>query len=182
LLAFDTGPANAPVNDLTQLRLAKPFDEGGGLAAAGKVSEGILAAFVEDPYFYRLPPKSLDRNNFSGLGNAVKDLSDADAAATLTAAAAAAVVKGAEHFPIYPSRMLVTGGGRKNKVLMKMLAAGMDCPVVATEYVGLNGDMLEAQAFAYLAVRVARGLPTSCQTTTGVPAAIGGGIISQFSG
>ena len=146
------------------------------------MSEGILAAFVEEPYFFKRPPKSLDRGDFARLVEAVGDLPDADAVATLTAAAAAAVARGADHFPTAPAQVLVTGGGRKNPVLMSMLEAGLNSPVVATEFVGLNGDMLEAQAFAYLAVRVARGMPTSCPATTGVPAAIGGGVVSRFSG
>jgi anhydro-N-acetylmuramic acid kinase len=92
--------------------------------------------------------------------------------------AAAAVMRGMEHCPSPPARLLVTGGGRHNPVMMQMLRAGLDCPVDPVEAVGLDGDMLEAQAFAYLAVRVARGLPTSCPTTTGVRAAVGGGILS----
>jgi anhydro-N-acetylmuramic acid kinase len=63
-------------------------------------------------------------------------------------------------------------------VLMRMIAAGIECPVAPVEDIGLDGDMLEAQAFAYLAVRVARGLPTSCPSTTGVSAAVGGGVVS----
>jgi anhydro-N-acetylmuramic acid kinase len=105
-------------------------------------------------------------------------LSDADAAATLTAMCAAAVVQGMEHCPSPPAQVLVTGGGRRNPVMMEMLRAGLDCPVAPVESVGLDGDMLEAQAFAHLAVRVARGLPTSCAGTTGVRAAVGGGILS----
>ena len=95
------------------------------------------------------------------------------------AAAAAAVARGTEHFPHPVARLLVTGGGRHNPVLVGMIAERAGCVVDPVEAVGLNGDMLEAQAFAYLAVRVARGLPTSCPSTTGVGAAIGGGQISQ---
>jgi anhydro-N-acetylmuramic acid kinase len=91
---------------------------------------------------------------------------------------AAAVVQGLEHCPKPPQRLLVTGGGRLNPVLMEMLRVSMDCPVDPVESVGLDGDMLEAQAFGYLAVRVLRGLPTSCPGTTGVRAAVGGGIVS----
>lgn len=178
-LAFDTGPANAPVNDLMEARLGRAFDEGGALAAAGTVAEGVLESFLDHPYFFRMPPKSLDRNDFPDLTSAVADLSDADAAATLTAAAAAAVARGIEHCPSPPSRVLVTGGGRKNPVLMAMLAAGLDCPVEPVEAAGLDGDMLEAQAFAYLAVRVLRGLPTTAPGTTGVPAPVGGGVVSR---
>jgi len=181
-LAFDTGPANAPLNDLMAARRGLAQDEGGALAATGTPDAQVLAAYLRHPYFYRMPPKSLDRNDFHDLLPAVAQLSDADAAATLTAAAAQAVARGAEHFPAPVSRVLVSGGGRHNATLMAMLAAALPCPVQPVEAVGLDGDMLEAQAFAYLAVRVARGLPTSCPGTTGVAAAVGGGQISRRSG
>lgn len=178
-LAFDTGPANAPVNDLMRARLGLAQDEGGRLAAQGTPDEAVLAAFLAHPYFYRMPPKSLDRNDFHATLARVADLSDADAAATLTAAAARAVARAAEHFPAPVTRILVTGGGRHNATLMRMLAEALPCPVQPVEAAGLDGDMLEAQAFAYLAVRVARGMATSCPATTGVPAAVGGGQISR---
>lgn len=178
-LAFDTGPANAPINDLVAARLGLDRDDGGALAGAGTPDDAVITRFLGHPYFYKMPPKSLDRDDFASLLGAVAGLSDADAAATLTAAAAAAVAKGAEHFPAPVQRLLVTGGGRHNKVMMAMLADLMQCEVAPVEAVGLDGDMLEAQAFAYLAVRVAMGLPTSCPGTTGVRAAVGGGQISK---
>ena len=179
LLAFDTGPANAPVNDLMLARRGVAQDEGGTLAASGQVDAGVLAAFLEHPYFYRMPPKSLDRNEFHGLLEAVRELSDADAAATLVAAAAASVARGAEHFPAPVARVLVTGGGRRNAAMMEALALRLSAEVQPVEAAGFDGDMLEAQAFAYLAVRVARGLPTSAPGTTGVAAAVGGGRVSR---
>ncbi|TMM54822.1 anhydro-N-acetylmuramic acid kinase [Sulfitobacter sabulilitoris] len=179
LLAFDTGPANAPLNDLMQARLGQPWDEGGRIAAQGRVEQGALELFLAEPYFARIPPKSLDRNDFSEMVALVGELSDADAAATLTAMCAAGVAEGLQHCPRPPARVLVTGGGRHNPVLMRMLEVSLDCPVAPVEDVGLDGDMLEAQAFAYLAVRVARGLPTSCPGTTGVRAAVAGGTISR---
>jgi anhydro-N-acetylmuramic acid kinase len=181
VLAFDTGPANAPINDLMQLRLGLSYDENGALARKGKVEQGALELFLEDPYFYRMPPKSLDRDAFADMIALVGELSDADAAATLTGMAAAGVMRAMEHCPSAPSRLLVAGGGRKNPVMMRMLSVALECPVEPVEAVGLDGDMLEAQAFAYLAVRVARGLPTSCPSTTGVRAAVGGGEISKPS-
>lgn len=178
-LAFDTGPANAPVNDLMQVRRGVALDEGGVLAATGTVDEGRIADFLEHPFFYRMPPKSLDRNEFHALLQSLDNLPDADAAATLTAAAAAAVARGVEHFPVPVDRMLVAGGGRLNPTLMADLARRLPGIAIApVEDEGLNGDMIEAQAFAFLAVRVAMGLPTSCPGTTGVGAAVGGGQIS----
>lgn len=178
-LAFDTGPANAPVNDLMQSRRGLPQDDAGALAGSGRPDAAVLEAFLNHPYFLRMPPKSLDRNDFHGLLAAVAHLGDADAAATLTAAAARAVARGAEHFPRPVNRLLVSGGGRHNATLMRLLAEALPCAVEPIEAAGLNGDMLEAQAFAYLAVRVQRGLPTSGPGTTGVAGAVGGGRISR---
>lgn len=179
LLAFDTGPANAPLNDLVAERLGLDCDRDGALAAQGAVVDGALELFLEEAYFRKMPPKSLDRDDFSLMMELVRELSDADAAATMTAMAATAVMLGMEHCPGPPERVLVTGGGRHNPVMMAMLAAGLDCEVAPVESVGLDGDMLEAQAFAYLAVRVLRGLPTSAPGTTGVAAAVSGGQISR---
>ncbi|MEH6647425.1 anhydro-N-acetylmuramic acid kinase [Sulfitobacter sp.] len=182
LLAFDTGPANAPVNDLMLERLGLAYDKDGAVARGGTVETGALELFLAEPYFARMPPKSLDRNDFAEMIVLVRELSDADAAATLTAMCAAGVAEAMQHCPSPPSRVLVTGGGRQNPVLMQMLAVSLDCPVMPVEEVGLDGDMLEAQAFAYLAVRVARGMPTSCAGTTGVRAAVGGGTVSVPDG
>lgn len=182
LLAFDTGPANAPINDLMQERRREPYDRDGALAATGQVVDGALELFLDEGYFLKVPPKSLDRNDFSLMLDLVRELGDADAAATMTAMSAAAVMQGMQFCPRPPGRVLVTGGGRHNPVMMDMLAAGLDCPVEPVEAVGLDGDMLEAQAFAFLAARVARGLPTSGPATTGVRALVGGGTISRPGG
>lgn len=179
VLAFDTGPANAPINDLLRARRGEARDEGGALALVGCADPEIVATFLAHPWFLRMPPKSLDRNAFHELLTAVHDLNDADAAATLTACAAAAIARGFEHFPEQPAGLYVAGGGRLNEALMVEIARRVNCPVAPVEDLGLDGDMLEAQAFAYLAVRVARGLPTSAPSTTGVAALVGGGQISQ---
>jgi anhydro-N-acetylmuramic acid kinase len=178
-LAFDTGPANAPLDDLMRKRRGAAFDEGGALSRAGTPDAGVLDRFLRHPWFHKMPPKSLDRNDFRWLDDAVADLDDTDALATLAACAAEAVVRGAEHFPAPPGAVLVAGGGRRNAAIMERLAAGLGCPVLPVEDAGLDGDMLEAQAFGHLAVRVLNGLPTSCPGTTGVAAAVGGGQVSR---
>ncbi|RRH74774.1 anhydro-N-acetylmuramic acid kinase [Falsigemmobacter faecalis] len=179
VFAFDTGPANAPINDLMQKRLGLDRDENGALAAGGTADEERIAEFLQHPFFFRMAPKSLDRDAFAGLSDSVAGLSDADAARTLTAAAAAAVAAGLDLLPTPPCRVLTGGGGRLNPVLMAELNARLPCPVQPVEAAGFDGDMLEAQAFAFLAVRVARGLATSAPGTTGVAAAVGGGQISR---
>ncbi|MDA8747327.1 anhydro-N-acetylmuramic acid kinase [Litoreibacter sp.] len=181
LLAFDTGPANAPVNDLMMQRQGLPFDTNGDCAAQGRPDADIIKAFLTHPYFHKMPPKSLDRNDFPNLAALVADLPDNDAAATLIGCASAAIARGLEHAPEPPSAILVTGGGRKNAYLMQCLARDLSVEVKDIDQTGLNGDMLEAQAFAYLAVRVARGLPTSGPSTTGVAASVGGGRLSKPS-
>jgi anhydro-N-acetylmuramic acid kinase len=177
LLAFDTGPANAPMNDLILARQGLAQDEGGALALKGVADPDVIAAFLRHPYFDRPPPKSLDRNAFDLLP-AVQHLSDADALATLTHCAAAAVAQGAKQCPAPITQLLVAGGGRHNKALMQALLQHV-AQVAAIDTHGLNGDMLEAQAFAYLAARVKAGLPTSSPQTTGVSLATSGGQISR---
>lgn len=179
LLAFDTGPANAPINDLMRDRLGRDHDAGGRLAVQGDVDEDFVAAVLKDPWFDQPPPKSLDRNDFHGLIERLEMLSDADAAATLTAIAAASVAAAQIHLPAPPARILVTGGGRHNPALVAELRRRIPCPILPVEDVGLDGDMLEAQAFAFLAVRVLRKMATSGPDTTGAPALVGGGQISR---
>ncbi|MBV0891723.1 anhydro-N-acetylmuramic acid kinase [Paracoccus sp. Z118] len=177
-LAFDTGPANAPLNDLMRARLGAARDEGGALSAGGTPDEAVIAAFLRHPFFDREPPKSLDRDSFAGLGRAVAGLPDADAAATLTHAAAASVQAGLRWLPQAPAALLVCGGGRHNAPMMAALAERTGLPVQPVEALGLDGDMIEAQAFGWLAVRVLRGLPTSAPRTTGAPGPVCGARIS----
>ena len=177
-VAFDTGPANAPLNDLMRARRGVPRDEGGRLAAQGTPREPVIEEFLRHPYFARPAPKSLDRDAFAALGPAVAQMDDADAAATLAHAAAAAVAAGLGLLPSRPAVVLACGGGRHNAAMMAALALRCGLPVRPVEDAGLDGDMIEAQAFAWLGARVLRGLPTSGPRTTGVPAAVCGGRIS----
>ncbi len=174
-LAFDTGPANGPLNDLTTKRLAEPWDKDGALALAGTADPARVSAFMENAYFSRMPPKSLDRDDFPNLLRSLDDLSNADAAATLVEIVAASVVAGMVHAETPPERLFVSGGGRHNPAIMAALSRQITCPVEPIETAGLDGDMIEAQAFGYLAVRVLRGLPTSAPGTTGVAAPVAGG-------
>ncbi len=173
VLAFDTGPGNALINDWVEQHGRDPLDRDGALARAGRVDEGLLARLLDNPYFGRKPPKSLDRDDFSAAP--AEGLSLEDGAATLTAFTAATIAKAAEHFPAPVRRWLITGGGRHNPTLMAMLAARVGAPVAPVEAVGWQGDALEAQAFAYLALRSLAGLPLTLPTTTGVSRPASGG-------
>ncbi|GLQ34261.1 anhydro-N-acetylmuramic acid kinase [Amylibacter marinus] len=178
ILAFDTGPANAPINDFVAQRLSVEFDKDGGLAASGQVNTAALEQFFKHPYFETKPPKSLDRNDFADIQDVVSDLNSADGAATLTAIATSSAYAAQMYFAEDPSRWLVCGGGRKNTTIMTALRQMLTGSVDAVEAVGFDGDMFEAQAFGFLAARVVNGLPTSAPSTTGCPTPICGGQIS----
>jgi anhydro-N-acetylmuramic acid kinase len=180
LLAFDTGPGNAPLDDWVRAATGRAYDAGGQLAAIGKADEARVRAALAHAYFERAPPKSLDRNDFGAA--AAAGLSAADGAATLVRITALAVAVARRHFPAPPRRWLVTGGGRRNDALMRALAAALPEPVAAVEAVGWDGDALEAEAFAYLALRALDGLPLSFPRTTGAPRPLAGGRLSRASG
>lgn len=174
-IAFDTGPANALIDDWVMKRLGLPFDDAGKVAATGKADAAIVAALMDNPFFDRKPPKSLDRNDFHRRAKIVEPLNAADGAATLAAFTVEATAAALKHAPATPKRWLVTGGGRLNPTLMDLLRARLGVPVEPVEAVGWNGDFLEAQLFGYLAARSVLGLPLSVPTTTGVPHPMTGG-------
>lgn len=175
MLAFDTGPANALIDDWVKTKTGAAYDADGALAAQGEVNEDAVAALMMHRFFETAPPKSLDRLAFDM--EPVRGLSDADGAATLTAFTAASVARGLSHCPEKPVRLILCGGGRHNKTLAAMLASLADIGIVDCDMLGWQGDSLEAQAFAWLAVRAVRGLPLSRPETTGASAAVSGGII-----
>jgi len=175
IVAFDTGPANALIDDFLLRRRGVPHDVDGALAASGRVDQAILAALMSDPYFELRPPKSLDRNHFHALAHAVDALCDADGAATLAAFTVEATAAAGRFFAAPPLRWLVAGGGRRNRTLMAALRLRLAAPVDPIEAIGHDGDALEAHCFAYLAIRSHRDLPLSLPTTTGAPRAMSGG-------
>ncbi len=175
MIAFDTGPGNALIDDFMLARTGKAHDESGVLAAGGQVDEKLVAGLLAHPFF-RLPfPKSLDRNAFS---LDVSGHSLADGAATLTALTAASVARAVDLLPRPPRTWIVAGGGARNATLMRMLAARLaPATVLTADALGWSADALEAQAFAYLAVRTLRGLPITFPGTTGVPEPMAGGVL-----
>jgi anhydro-N-acetylmuramic acid kinase len=173
ILAFDTGPGNALIDDWMLTHTGRACDENGAAAAKGRIDRAVVTQFLSHPYFQRKPPKSLDRNEFDP--SAVGPLSLEDGAATLTAFTAEAAGLAARHFPAPVQRWIVTGGGRRNTTLMRAIATATGVPADSAEAVGWDGDALEAQAFGYLAVRSLKGLPLSLPTTTGVARPTPGG-------
>ena len=174
LLAFDTGPGNALLDDWVQGHIGKPYDDKGIAAVLGEINHSLLKQLLSHPYFKEEPPKSLDRNDF--VTGILDDLSFEDGAATLTAFTAVTIAKALEFCPRVPEICYVTGGGRHNNKLMADIDAETDMPVYPVEKLGYDGDAVEAEAFAFLAVRSMYELPLTLPGTTGRdPASLGAG-------
>jgi anhydro-N-acetylmuramic acid kinase len=176
-IACDTGPGNALIDDLMLARAGVPLDRDGAAAAAGRVDPAALARLLVHPYFDAPPPKSLDRNDFSLAP--VERLSTEDAAATLTAFTAASIGRLFALLPEPPRLAIVCGGGARNPTLMRELASRLPCALRSAEDFGWSGEAIEAQAFAFLAVRSLNGLPLTFPTTTGVSAPLPGGLLAR---
>ena len=181
LIACDTGPGNALLDDFLRLRTGRPLDTDGRKAAAGEVDEHTIEHLLRHPFFALPPPKSLDRNDFRGfVGDTLDGIGVENGAATLTALTAAAVAAIVPHLPRAPASWIVAGGGARNPTLMRMLGERLaPAHIESAHEAGWSVDSLEAQAFAYLAVRSLRGLPISFPGTTGVPQPLTGGVLAN---
>lgn len=173
VLAFDTGPGNALIDDFLLERTGRNVDEGGETAAHGRVNAGILGRLMDNAYFDRAAPKSLDRGSLTG--EPVKMLSTEDGAATLTAFTVEAVARAKHQLPTDVSQWLVCGGGRHNRTIMQKLRERLQADVVPVEDFNWDGDAFEAQAFGFLAARNLAGLPITYPKTTGAPKPLAGG-------
>lgn len=175
MIAFDTGPGNALLNDWAMKHLGLPQDTGGALASKGKVNDEVLDAALALPFFNQPPPKSLDRNAFEDLS--LDGLSPEDGAATLVALTKTGIMLADDWVPTPAKRYIVCGGGRHNPAILSALP-GRSIVSLTAEEVGLNGDSIEAEAWAYLAVRSQKKLPLSFPMTTGVSQPITGGVLA----
>ena len=179
-IACDTGPGNALIDDFMRARTGAPLDRDGDQAARGQVNREFIARVLAHPFFGEACPKSLDRNAFAFANIGLPDFSIADGAATLSALTAEAVARVLPHLPKAPKTWIVAGGGTRNPTLMRMLAARLHPATVETaNAAGWSADALEAQAFAYLAVRWLRGLPLTFPSTTGVARPMRGGVLAR---
>jgi anhydro-N-acetylmuramic acid kinase len=175
ILAYDVGPGNALIDDWILRHTGQAYDEYGVLAASGRPDSSIVERFMADPFFVQKPPKSLDRDAFESL--LPPDYDPANGAATLTMITARAIAEGLRFMPQKPQHLYVTGGGRLNNTLMRWIGECADIEVGPVDELGWSGDGLEAEAFAYLAVRSRLGLPLSMPGTTGVPKPMTGGTL-----
>ena len=178
LIACDTGPGNALIDDFVQRTISRRFDSDGRLAAQGTVDERWVESALSLPFFTMPPPKSLDRNDFAKL--VLADSPPANGAATLTAFTAAAIAKVVPLLPKRPKSWVVAGGGARNVTMMRMLRERLAPAVVeAGDALGWSTDAIEAQAFGFLAARGLKGLPLSYPATTGVPIPMTGGLVAR---
>ena len=180
LIAFDCGPGNGLLDEWVALKTGAAMDRDGALARAGTVHTDVLRMMMLNPYLRRKPPKSLDRYDFKL--DPVLNLTPEDGAATLTAFTAACIRQSEDFLPDPPAEWVACGGGRRNPALMEALKQALDAPVVAAENVGWRGDDLEAECFAYLAVRSLKKLPLSFPKTTRVPEPTRGGVFHRAAG
>ncbi len=174
MIAFDTGPANAMIDDWVKTHTGKDFDDNGDIASQGQVNQTILNEFLSLDYFNQPYPKSLDRNDFKTIS--VDGLTCADGAATLTAMTIQSIAKGIALCPTQPNALYVTGGGRHNGFIMTQIQKATNIPTNTVDTLGWNGDAMEAEGFAYMAVRSLLGHPISFPNTTGCDKPSTGGI------
>jgi anhydro-N-acetylmuramic acid kinase len=178
-IACDTGPGNALIDDFMRARTGARYDDNGDVAATGRPDARFIDRVLGHPFFGQKPPKSLDRNAFAFTNIGLPEFSVCDGAATLSALTVEAVARVVPHLPAPPRAWIVGGGGARNATLMRMLAARLAPASVETaDQAGWSADALEAQAFAFLAVRCLRGLPITFPTTTGAPKPLAGGVVA----
>jgi anhydro-N-acetylmuramic acid kinase len=178
LIACDTGPGNALLDDHMFRTLGQPFDREGRTAEQGVVDVAWVIRALQHPFFALPPPKSLDRNDFAGL--TLREMAPAHGAATLTAFTAEAIARIVPLLPKPPKSWIVAGGGARNLTLLRMLRERLQpATVEAADALGWSSDAIEAQAFGFLAARGLKGLPLSYPATTGVPIPMTGGVIAR---
>lgn len=182
-IAFDSGPGNALIDQWVLREGGIPFDADGVIASEGGVVAGVVARYLENPFFAKTGPKSLDRLDFSL--DEVEGLELSDGARTLAAVSAEAILAAAPNMPAAPKTWIVCGGGRKNPHIVSDLRAGaaaQGAEVLLAEDAGFDGDAMEAEAWAYLAIRAEAGLPLTYPGTTGCREPVTGGVLVRPAG
>ena len=180
IIGFDSGPGNALIDQWVEAHAGIPYDEGGRIASEGRVLMPLAERYLANPFFTASTRRSLDRNDFSPPAGDQAELSDG--ARTLAYVSAAAILKSAAHLPAFPKTFVICGGGRLNRIIMDdlaQLAEQHGASVVRAEQAGFDGDAMEAEAWAYLAVRATMGLPMSFPTTTGGREPVTGGVFAR---
>ena len=182
VIAGDIGPGNALIDDWIHTRLNKDYDKNGNIASIGKIHKKIVETYIASKKFFQQPlPKSLDRNEFHEFNQGIKALTTEDGAATLTFFTAAAISHSLKLLPHKINKIILTGGGRKNQFLKKILTEEFNLKIISIDDYNtsprLNGDFIEAEAMAFIAARSIYNLPYTFPKTTGVSYPVSGGTI-----
>jgi len=193
VIGFDTGPGNGLIDRYIKQRTQgkEYMDEDGKYGAKGKVSNDILQQLYEKAiqidgknFFEMASPKSLDIGDLTLLTSLLDTLSLEDACATLEAFTADTIVRSIEFITIDPPQhWILAGGGWNNPVILQELTSrlkaklGSQVTIMTADERGWNSTAMEAQTFAYLAVRSLQGKPISVPSTTRVPMPLSGGCI-----
>ncbi len=177
MLALDTGPANALLDDLVRKHTDLPYDQDGKISAKGMVDRDMVQGWMKNPYFNLPIPKSLDRDECNV--DEVATLSLEDAAATLCAFSVECVNVAEKLCPAPVKHWYVCGGGAHNPVIMNMLDGALEGSVEPVDVLGFDGDYIEAEAFALMAIRKLYNLPISFPGTTGVSRPVTGGVLNK---
>ncbi|MCJ7993060.1 anhydro-N-acetylmuramic acid kinase [Rhizobium cremeum] len=183
IVAFDSGPGNTLIDQWVETHAGVPYDQGGMIASEGRVVASLVERYLDSPFFTAEKRRSLDRNDFLPPEGGEAELSDG--ARTLAYLTAAAILKSSGHLPEMPGTFVICGGGRHNRIIMadlRDLAARHGSVVLSAEDAGFDGDAMEAEAWAYLAVRSLKGLPLTFPGTTGVRKPVSGGILARTQG
>ena len=181
LIAFDTGPANVLIDEFMWIRLKKHLDVNGNLSSKGKLDHKLLYEFLNNEYFKKNYPKSLDREYFSFFLKKTEKLSNEDGVHTLSMMTVHSIKRGIDLLDEKIDQIILTGGGRKNTFVFNKLKEITNLKIIDIDSLGLDGDLLEAEAFGYLAVRSIKKLPLSIITTTGVKKPVTGGILYKVN-
>lgn len=180
IVAFDSGPGNTLIDQWVEAEAGIPFDQGGAIASEGYVLAALAARYLDHPFFTDAKRQSLDRNDFRPPASCEAGLHDG--ARTLAHVTAAAILKSARHLPLRPRRYVICGGGRLNRTIMgdlARMAAEEGAEVSVADELGFNGSSMEAEAWAYLAVRSLKGLALTFPGTTGVRMPVTGGVLAR---
>jgi len=181
LIAFDLGPGNSLIDDYMWIILKKNYDKNGNLSSKGKLNKQIIKEFLNDKFFKKKYPKSLDREYFNHFLNKVKNLNKEDAIHTLSMMTVISIIKGINLLNEKIEQIILTGGGRKNNFIYEKLKEMTKIHIINIDKLGINGDLIESEAFGYLAARSIKKLPLSINTTTGVKKQTTGGILYKFN-
>ena len=177
LIGFDTGPGNALMDDYISTVLNKDFDLNGNVASEGNPIKDEIEKFLENTYFKKLPPKSLDRGAFLSIYIELiqKNYSIRDIMATLAEFTIETIALSLDLLPKKINNILITGGGCRNIHLMSRLKERLKINFIFETQLGSNFDYIEAELIAYLSARSFYNLPFTFPSTTGVSKPLSGG-------